>query len=76
VQARNKYTTLSVFAPVYGVPSTGPYPEDMHRRMGLVNEPKSGAINPAPSGVFISCLHPKYPTRDIYLRWNMRKSSI
>ena len=42
-QARNNSTTLPVFAPVYGVASTGTYP-DMHRRMCLVDEHKYGAI--------------------------------
>jgi hypothetical protein len=42
-QARNISTTLLVFVPVCGVTSTGTYP-DMHRRMCLADEPKSGAI--------------------------------
>jgi hypothetical protein len=42
-QEKNKSTILLVFAPVYGVASTGAYP-DMHRRMRLVDEHKSGAI--------------------------------
>jgi hypothetical protein len=39
----NNSPTLLVFTPVYGVTSTGTYP-DMHRRMRLVDEHKSGAI--------------------------------
>jgi hypothetical protein len=56
VQERNYYPTLLVFVSVYSVTSTGTYP-DMHRRMCLVDEHKSGAIRgnnffPAPLGPF------------------------
>jgi hypothetical protein len=47
VQKRNNSPTLLAFAPVFGVTSTGTYPEnapDMHRRMYLEDEPNSGAI--------------------------------
>jgi hypothetical protein len=42
-QERNKCTTSLVFAPVYGVTSTGTYP-DTQRWMRLVDEHKSCAI--------------------------------
>ena len=42
-QEKNNYSILLVLAPVYGVPSAAQIP-NMHRRMRLVDERKSGAI--------------------------------